>query len=221
MCSAILASNCKSAFIKPNFYIVLCKYIASINTKSKQKWSILFVKNIMIIISTLCLLSVEFSELFIYLYQYCLNCKIAFTYLLFVGGSDSKESACSAEDPGSIPGLGRSPEKGNSYPLQYSCLENSMDKGAGRLPGPADKENKSRSQWHGSLRKKPMVKNGVERAECSLNKSAILLSKTATFILVQAENIVHKKCHLVFVTSIQFFVLSDCRGLHLVFGILR
>ena len=48
----------------------------------------------------------------------------------FPGGSDSKESACNAENPGSIPGLGRSPGEGNGYPLQYSCLENSMDKGA-------------------------------------------------------------------------------------------
>ena len=72
-----------------------------------------------------------------------------------------------------------------------------------------------------SEKKKLKVKNGVERAECSLGKSATLLSKTATFILVQTENIVHKKCHLVFVTSIQFFVLRDCRSLHLVFGIPR
>ena len=42
----------------------------------------------------------------------------------FSGGSDSKESACSAGDLGLIPGLGRSPGEGNSYPLQYSCLEN-------------------------------------------------------------------------------------------------
>ena len=42
----------------------------------------------------------------------------------FSGGSDSKESACNAGDLGSIPGLGRSPGEGNSYPLQYSCLEN-------------------------------------------------------------------------------------------------
>ena len=40
------------------------------------------------------------------------------------GGSDGKESACSAGDLGSIPGLGRSPGEGNSYPHQYSCLEN-------------------------------------------------------------------------------------------------
>ena len=47
-----------------------------------------------------------------------------------VGGSDDKESACKAEDPGLIPGLGRSPKEGN--PLQYSCLENPMGKGARR-----------------------------------------------------------------------------------------
>ena len=50
----------------------------------------------------------------------------------FPGGSDGKESACSAEDAGSIPGLGRSPGEGNGSPLQHSCLENSMDKGAWR-----------------------------------------------------------------------------------------
>ena len=48
----------------------------------------------------------------------------------FPGGSDNKESACNAGDLGSIPGLGRSPGEGNGYPLQYSYLENSMDKGA-------------------------------------------------------------------------------------------
>ena len=45
----------------------------------------------------------------------------------FPGGSDGKASAYNAEDPGSIPGLGRSPGEGNGNPLQYSCLENSMD----------------------------------------------------------------------------------------------
>ena len=43
--------------------------------------------------------------------------------------SDSKESACGAGDPGSIPGLGRSLEEGNGSPFQF-CLENSMDRGA-------------------------------------------------------------------------------------------
>ena len=46
------------------------------------------------------------------------------------GGSVSKESTCNAGDLGSIPGLGRSPEEGNGYPLYYSCLENSIDRGA-------------------------------------------------------------------------------------------
>ena len=50
--------------------------------------------------------------------------------LAFLGGSDGKESTCNAGDLGSIPGLGRSPEGGNGNPLQYSCLENSMDRGA-------------------------------------------------------------------------------------------
>ena len=45
-------------------------------------------------------------------------------------GSDSKESACNAEDPGSVPGLGRFPEEENVNPLQYSSLENSTERGA-------------------------------------------------------------------------------------------
>ena len=47
----------------------------------------------------------------------------------FPGGSDSKESACNTGDLGAIPGLGRSPGVGNGNPLQYSCLENSKDRG--------------------------------------------------------------------------------------------
>ena len=48
----------------------------------------------------------------------------------FPGGSDGKETACSAGNPVSISGLGRSPGEGNGNPLQYSCLENPTDKGA-------------------------------------------------------------------------------------------
>ena len=48
-------------------------------------------------------------------------------YFSFPGGSDGKESACNAGDLGSIPGLERSPAEGNGNPLQYSCLESSMD----------------------------------------------------------------------------------------------
>ena len=51
-------------------------------------------------------------------------------FLSFPGGSDGKESAYNTGDLGVIPGLGRSPGEGNGYSLQYSCLENSMDRGA-------------------------------------------------------------------------------------------
>ena len=54
-------------------------------------------------------------------------------YLGFPGGSDCKESACNVGDLGSIPGSERSPRGGNGYSLQYSCLENSMNRGHGAL----------------------------------------------------------------------------------------
>ena len=50
----------------------------------------------------------------------------------FPGGSELKASACNAGDLGSIPGSGRSPGDGNGNPLEYSCLENSVDRGAWR-----------------------------------------------------------------------------------------
>ena len=52
------------------------------------------------------------------------------THKNFPGGAEVKVSACNVGDLGSIPGLGRSPAEGNGNPLQYSCLENSMDGGA-------------------------------------------------------------------------------------------
>ena len=56
---------------------------------------------------------------------------ILLMYILgFPGGSDSRESACNAGDLKSIPDLGKSPGEGNGYPLQYSGLENYMDRGA-------------------------------------------------------------------------------------------
>ena len=51
-------------------------------------------------------------------------------YWGFPGGSNGEESACNVRDLGSIPGLGRSPGEGNGNPLQYSCLENLVDRGA-------------------------------------------------------------------------------------------
>ena len=61
-----------------------------------------------------------------------------------LGGSEVEVSACNAGDLGLIPGLGRSPGEGNGNPLQYSCLENPMDRGA--LWGTAHGVVKSRTQ---------------------------------------------------------------------------
>ena len=52
----------------------------------------------------------------------------------FLGGSDDKESASNAGDLGRIPGLGRFPEAGHGKPLQYSCLENTVDRGTWKIP---------------------------------------------------------------------------------------
>ena len=61
--------------------------------------------------------------------------KFVFDHYLwgFPGGSEDKVSACNPGDPGSIPGLGRSPGEGNGNPPQYSCLENPMDRGSSGL----------------------------------------------------------------------------------------
>ena len=61
--------------------------------------------------------------------QFCDKWDLAIN-LGFPGGSDSKESTCNAGDPGSIPGLGRSPGEGHGNLLHYACLENPRDKGA-------------------------------------------------------------------------------------------
>ena len=50
----------------------------------------------------------------------------------FPGGSDGKEFACNAREQGSVPGSEISPAEGNGNPLQYSCLDNLMDRGAWR-----------------------------------------------------------------------------------------
>ena len=74
----------------------------------------------------------------------CYFCSYPRLLIYFPRGSDGKESACSAGDPGSIPGLGRSPEEGNGNPLQYSCVENPVDGGAWQAPVPG--VTKSRTQ---------------------------------------------------------------------------
>ena len=61
---------------------------------------------------------------------HCSTLSPLIVHIGFFGGLDGKDSACNAGDPGLIPGLGRSPGEGNHYPPQYSCLKNSMDRGA-------------------------------------------------------------------------------------------
>ena len=65
--------------------------------------------------------------------MYCMHacmCVCMYACMGFPDGSDSKKSTCNAVDPGSIPESRRSPGKGNGNPLQNSCLESSMDRGA-------------------------------------------------------------------------------------------
>ena len=74
----------------------------------------------------------------------------------FPSSTEGKASACNAGDPGLIPGLGRSPEGGNGNLLQYSCLENAMDRGAWRatVHGVGHKES-DMTEWltHTSINK--------------------------------------------------------------------
>ena len=78
------------------------------------------------------------SNLFTYMWAYLQTfCSVPLTYLPilipmlgFPGSSVGKESSCNTGDPGSIPGLGRSPGGGHGNPLQYSCLENPTNRGA-------------------------------------------------------------------------------------------
>ena len=69
-------------------------------------------------------------------------------------GFSGRESSCSAGDAGdlgSIPGLGRSPGRGNSNPLQYSCLENPMDRGAWRATAHGVTKSQTRLSTHATL----------------------------------------------------------------------
>ena len=74
--------------------------------------------------------------LYVFGIYFCFLCELRHHLIIyrdnefFPGGLDHKESICKAGDLGSIPGLGRSPGAEHGNPLQYSCLENSMDRGA-------------------------------------------------------------------------------------------
>ena len=75
----------------------------------------------------------------------------------FSGGSDSKEWSAIAGDSGSVPGSGRSPGEGNDYLLQFSCLENAMDRGAwlASAHGVAKRQTRQ-SNWHLHFFKAPL-----------------------------------------------------------------
>ena len=68
------------------------------------------------------------------------------SYIYFPAGSEGKESACNAGDPGSISGLERSSGEGNGNPLQYSCLENLMDGGAWQATAPWGRKESDTTQ---------------------------------------------------------------------------
>ena len=78
----------------------------------------------------------NFEHYFTSMWDEC-NCVVVWAFFgidflwdaVFPCGSDGKASACNAGDPGSIPGLGRSPGEGNGNLLQHSCVENPMDRG--------------------------------------------------------------------------------------------
>ena len=72
----------------------------------------------------------------------------------FPGGSDGEESTCSAGDTSSIPKSGRSSGEGNGNPLQYSCLENSMDRGAWQATG--GRKESDTTEW-------PTLAQGVQQ----------------------------------------------------------
>ena len=92
-------------------------------------------------------------------------------------GSDGKESACNPGDRGSIPGLGKSPEGGNGYPVRYSCLENSTDRGAwGHIESDMTKQltlntaisYKYRTMWKGT--KKPVRNKEGKSMKFAINE---------------------------------------------------
>ena len=81
----------------------------------------------------------------------------------FSGGLDGKAYAYNEGDPGSIPGSGRSPGKGNGNPLQYSCLENPMD--GGTWQAIVHRTGKGQFSFHSQ--RKAMTKNVQTNVHCT------------------------------------------------------
>ena len=96
--------------------------------------------------------------------------------LCFRGGSEDKASPCNAGDPGSIPGLGRSPGEGNGNPLQYPCLENPMDRGAWWAA--VHRVAKSRTRLSDFTHSNPMDRGAWRAAVHRVTKSRWATSRT-------------------------------------------
>ena len=92
------------------------------------------------------------------------------------GGSEGKESACNAEDPSSIPGSQISPGEGNGNPVQYSCLENSMDRGVWQ------------ATIHGVTKSRKQLSNQHFHFHCSMEKNIkSIFSYTHTQIYISLQ----------------------------------
>ena len=89
------------------------------------------------------------------------------------GGSDGKATICNVGDPGSIPGLGRFPGEGNGNPLQYSCLENPLDRGAWQTTVHGVAKSRTRLSNLTLLLLYPKVKHSISTRSSS---TAVLLS---------------------------------------------
>ena len=101
--------------------------------------------------------------------KYLIVLQVLYETMGFPGGSDGKESAFNAGDPGSIAGLGISRGEGNGNPLQYSCLENPMDRGTWWATVHGDAKSWTRlSDWyfhflsHEQFRLLSLGENGVD-----------------------------------------------------------
>ena len=116
----------------------------------------------------------------------------------FPGGSEVKASACKAGDPGSIPGSGRSPEEGNGNLLQYSCLENPMDRGAWKVTV----HGVAKSQKRLSDFTLTFTKKDVEKKISRINKHNYYTHKIILYSNERVEPLQHKIiCLVEFITT--------------------
>ena len=142
------ANGCKPQTVIPGDIITsliclclcFCQKESTWNTDQMIIWELLFLKKNSISLRWGRCLSLYKVRVFIPIFwegrlpKYRTWIRISTGLMGFPCGSDGKESAYKAGDPGLIPGLGRSPREGNDNPLQYSCLENPRDRGAWRAP---------------------------------------------------------------------------------------